>query len=304
MDYVEGKRLRELGFKFQWMRSHSSVKKVHEQLASVYLQLRQLEFPAIGALGPAQGLHKPLNACDPDDIVVSGRPLTLDMALQESRGYSPGLVMKPDSTFHSTGAFTTALTELCKNRCRRSGAADSKQEEDHYQSYAVDTFHKFAVDELSRRSGPFVLIHGDLMLHDGNILFDENFNLVAVIDWEWSFVAPVQFLVPPLWLTGSGINFALTCTDMFGEDVRKFREHVEVLERKKSQHSLLTSWWPADTTPYGIFVIAALLYPQKISEVFYELLFWHIHRIEKSTTDNAGNFSKIYERVINFHHAS
>jgi hypothetical protein len=33
------------------------------------------------------------------------------------------------------------------------------------------------------------------------------------------------------------INFALTCTSRFGEGVRKFRKLVEVLERKKAQHS-------------------------------------------------------------------
>jgi aminoglycoside phosphotransferase (APT) family kinase protein len=44
--------------------------------------------------------------------------------------------------------------------------------------------------------GPFVLVHGDLELF--NLLVDDNMDIIAVLDWEWSRVVPRQFFIPPL----------------------------------------------------------------------------------------------------------
>ena len=43
-------------------------------------------------------------------------------------------------------------------------------------------FYKHMLDH-SRKS-PFVLMHGDMSLHSSNILWDDELNLVTVIDWE------------------------------------------------------------------------------------------------------------------------
>ena len=47
--------------------------------------------------------------------------------------------------------------------------------------------------------GPFKLFCDDFGFH--NILVDEDFKITAVLDWEWSYAAPYQFLYsPPSWL--------------------------------------------------------------------------------------------------------
>lgn len=51
------------------------------------------------------------------------------------------------------------------------------------------------IEEVSSRiskhdNGPFRLIHGDFSQH--NIMVDDDFNMLAVIDWEKSFVGPSE----------------------------------------------------------------------------------------------------------------
>lgn len=45
-------------------------------------------------------------------------------------------------------------------------------------------------------------MHGDLNLHGDNLIWDDDLNLRAVIDWEWSHSVPVQCFIPPAWLNG------------------------------------------------------------------------------------------------------
>jgi hypothetical protein len=52
------------------------------------------------------------------------------------------------------------------------------------------TFGHIIVD--SRKHGPFPLSHGDF--HGGNLLFDDEYNLKAVIDWANAFVGPLELL--------------------------------------------------------------------------------------------------------------
>jgi hypothetical protein len=48
--------------------------------------------------------------------------------------------------------------------------------------------------------GPFVLCHGDF--HQPNLLVNDDFRIVAVLDWEWSCVLPIQVAcLPPLCLS-------------------------------------------------------------------------------------------------------
>ena len=48
-------------------------------------------------------------------------------------------------------------------------------------------------------AGPFMLRCEGMRF--GNMLVDENFNITAVLDWEWSYSAPKQMLhSPPRWL--------------------------------------------------------------------------------------------------------
>lgn len=62
------------------------------------------------------------------------------------------------------------------------------------------------------------------------LLFDKDYNPAGIVDWEWSRVVPVQFMVPPVWLSGSHLDFVLliqrNCND---------RSATYVLLSKKSR---------------------------------------------------------------------
>jgi len=74
---------------------------------------------------------------------------------------------------------------------------------EYYRAWAARNMAKQAdgsdfpsrVDEVSSfiseyNNGPFRLIHGDFSQH--NIIVDDDFNMLAVIDWEKSFVGPSE----------------------------------------------------------------------------------------------------------------
>jgi hypothetical protein len=69
--------------------------------------------------------------------------------------------------------------------------------------------------------GPFVLCHGDL--HQPNLLVDDDLQIVAVLDWEWSCVLPIQVAcLPPICLSPLEVeNLAL------GEGQGEFIEAAE-----------------------------------------------------------------------------
>lgn len=49
-------------------------------------------------------------------------------------------------------------------------------------------------------SGPFVLMHGDFGMF--NLITNDDLDILAVLDSEWTRVVPRQFFLPPTWITG------------------------------------------------------------------------------------------------------
>jgi hypothetical protein len=81
-----------------------------------------------------------------------------------------------------------------------------------------------------------------------NLLFDDNHNLVGVVDWEWSRVVPAQFLVPPIWLTGSALEGALFWHDAYNHRVGQLVSVVREHEKKLNLPPLLSKEWaPMET---------------------------------------------------------
>ncbi|KAM5380828.1 hypothetical protein ACJZ2D_003352 [Fusarium nematophilum] len=209
MRYVAAKTtiptLKDLGFKKgkRWrtyIRPTEATKKLHSQLADLYIQLRQLEFPAIGALGLPIIDGKPSYDCSADDIRVCHRPLSIEVAMQELEGMDPGSRIKPNTTFPTARSFIDALFWFTENEFDKSpdpgldkrGGRNSLYARHHFRRFVLDTWLDSTADK-----GPFVLMHGDVLMLMSKLLFDDDLNLVAVLDWEWSFVIPAQMLVPP-----------------------------------------------------------------------------------------------------------
>ncbi|KAM5354995.1 hypothetical protein ACJ41O_001641 [Fusarium nematophilum] len=198
MRYVAAKTTipvpRDLGFKKgkRWrtyIRPTEATKKLHSQLADLYIQLRQLEFPAIGALGLPIIDGKPSYDCSADDIRVCHRPLSIEVAMQELEGMDPGSRIKPNTTFPTARSFIDALFWFTENEFDKSpdpgldkrGGRNSLYARHHFRRFVLDTWLDSTADK-----GPFVLMHGDVLMLMSKLLFDDDLNLyrrlVAVIE--------------------------------------------------------------------------------------------------------------------------
>ena len=62
-----------------------------------------------------------------------------------------------------------------------------------------------------------------------NLLFDKDYNLVGIVDWEWNRVVPIQFMVPPIWFNPTQLDFLLLIQENYCKQVvllsRNSRKH-------------------------------------------------------------------------------
>ena len=54
------------------------------------------------------------------------------------------------------------------------------------------------------RRGPFVFSLTDL--HQSNIFVDEDWNVTCLVDLEWAYSLPIEFIRPFHWLTSKGVD--------------------------------------------------------------------------------------------------
>ena len=165
-------------------------KTMYEKLAQVYIQLRRLEFPEIGTLGLPKG-------DDNQAICVRHRPLCIEVLIQEDEGLAPTSKFREHTTFKISKEYVNALLWLADNRLDKgkNSTVDFRGENVLYATHHIRKFVTESWLDPALDCGPFVLMHGDLDIQ--NLLWDDDLNLVAVLDWEWSSVIPLQFLVPP-----------------------------------------------------------------------------------------------------------
>lgn len=168
MDYVDGHSLKDLGFKSGTKTWGSLIfagpqtpaaKHLHRQLADVYVQLRQLEFPQVGALGlPSRNVSA--LTCDPQQITVCNRPLSIDIAQQECDGFQPDAIFPPRKTLSAASEFVDGLLRLAHNKFEKESDQGMDENEPASILYAAHHFQRFVQEEWlgpSADRGPFVL---------------------------------------------------------------------------------------------------------------------------------------------------
>ncbi|TWU71423.1 hypothetical protein ED733_001730 [Metarhizium rileyi] len=282
MDYIHGQTLKDLGFMkgekwFKFIHPSEALTKLHEQLAGLYIQLRQLEFPEIGALGLPVVDGKPSYSCDPDEIRVCHRPLSIEMMMQEFEGMDPGAEIPPRTTFSTARSYVEALFRLADNELDKSQDTELDLRGGMSELYARHYFRRFVLGtwlDSTANQGPFVLMHGDMVFTMCNLLFDDEINLVGVIDWEWSFTVPAQMLVPPVWLSGGSPEWMLIGKTLFYMEVEDLLSCIRNRELALQISPQLSKEWERSVTWCHTAVVAALLGPELIHDVYWHLVFY------------------------------
>ncbi|KAF4624225.1 hypothetical protein G7Y89_g13947 [Cudoniella acicularis] len=175
--------------------SDEALYTIYRQIAKILLELSMHDFDKIGA--PSLVEHE--DGTTP--WLVTSAPMTLKMNEIERAGYVK--VDDPLSEpFQTVTEYVDNLvqqnaTHLREQRNSIDGAVDARRK--YILRQRVKSLAPHFVSK-SYDSGPFKLICDDF--RPGNILVREDtLEIVAVIDWEWTYAGPYQFLFsPPSWL--------------------------------------------------------------------------------------------------------
>lgn len=250
LDYVPGRTLFDV--KLSTLSDHER-RHLYDQLADIYIQLRRLEFMSIGAL-----------SCDSTGFGVHKMPISISTNEQELEGLGPWEIQ---ASYGSRGVLTSAssyasmLMHVARNAFEKSRKSVYSEADGNETLYNLHMFSQFATEKWLDPvldSGPFVLTHGDLNPH--NLMVNEDMDIVALLDWEWSRVVPLQFFVPPTWLTDRETD-SLAWPVIYARYVNeldKFRTIVRDRELARYGERLLSRDWARVHENGGILVPCAL----------------------------------------------
>jgi aminoglycoside phosphotransferase (APT) family kinase protein len=175
--------------------SDAKLEALYGEIAGILLRLSQPSLPQIGSLDQV------------DDFTweVTHRPLSMPMNALIQLGSLPQVKL-PTTTFNTTSSYFEALAELhiahlinqrndaidSAEDCRRKLVArylSRKRAREHRLTERLASFHK----------GPFKLGCDDF--RPANILMNKELKIAGVVDWEFTYAAPVEFsFAPPWWL--------------------------------------------------------------------------------------------------------
>ncbi|RTE70811.1 hypothetical protein BHE90_014789 [Fusarium euwallaceae] len=266
---------------------NETLTRVHDQLADVFIQLRGLEFPEIGALG--------MPTPESPDIALRHRPLPVEVALQDIENLNPTAFFPEKSTFKTAHEYIRALLRLGHNRLSKTrNLGMNSREAASEVIFAYNEFFKHAGKRWIRgltkpNEGPFVLMHCDMALHGSNLLWDEELNLIAAIDWEWCHTVPVSCFVPPAWLNGFFPN-PIRQMCFFGAfhlcEIKGLCQSISDISQACFPQSPLAQEW--DHLPLEPFqsVVLALLYPETIDDIFWKFIIYKIFTSPQSEVVN------------------
>ncbi|KAI1935159.1 hypothetical protein LOZ66_005465 [Ophidiomyces ophidiicola] len=163
----------------------------------IYIQLYRQQFDRVGALT--------LNE-NGDWVFAENRPLTIDINEQELCGLDICRHLPYNRTFQSTIDYIYIIVNLIFNDFYRGRDSITSEEDAQYYLYSIFASQGILMEWVDPKynHGPFVLIHGDL--RPPNIVVDDSFNLVSVLDWEWSQTVPIQMFAPPSWLSDATLS--------------------------------------------------------------------------------------------------
>jgi hypothetical protein len=259
----------------------NTLELLYDQLVGVLLQLSKISFPRIGSLTQV------------DDFTweVSRRPLSMNMNELVRLGSLPRSKI-PHTTFSTASCYFEALADLnIEHLVHQRNDAVESADDCRRRFIARQLFRKLArekrLTDSTFEQGPFKIWCDDL--RPGNILLHENMQIAGVVDWEFTYAAPVEFShAPPWWLLiekpelwPNGMD---NWEDVFSHRLKTFlrvmrsREDTEIQKGHINENQRLSSHmqWSWDSGNFWI-VYAALnsfafdaIYWKKIDPLFFK----------------------------------
>ncbi|KAI9761729.1 MAG: hypothetical protein M4579_000823 [Chaenotheca gracillima] len=168
--------------------SQGRLMTVYRNLADVLIELSALRFESIGSIA-----RNPQGSW-----AVSRRPLTYNtIDLLESANVQPNL--EPSRTFTSSSEYLELLAAQHIHHLINQRNDIIKDEADCRRKYTARHLFQKIVKNLPKDedTGPFPLFCDDLRF--SNMLVDKQLNITALIDFEFFYAAPVQFMHCPPW---------------------------------------------------------------------------------------------------------
>jgi hypothetical protein len=188
--------------------SDSTLKSVYSQMARCLLQLSQPTFSRIGSLSQTSS-----------GISVSGRPIPLNMSNMVQLSNIPQAVFPSRTTIYKTAnGWYMALAEMQMATLLFQHNDIVLSEDDCRTKYVARQLFRGLAKEGRLSTFGFAgsgIAGATLPAPDGsssfrlwsddfrpaNVLVDDNEQIAGIIDWEFTYVGPTQFVLdPPWWL--------------------------------------------------------------------------------------------------------
>ncbi|KAI0125046.1 hypothetical protein BJ170DRAFT_636059 [Xylariales sp. AK1849] len=241
----------------------STLKSIYSQMARCLLQLAQLTFPRIGSLIKTSS-----------GFSIMGRPITLNMSNMVQLSNIPQTIF-PFKTYKSADDWYIALAEmhiatllfqhndivLSENDCRTKYVARQLFRRLAKQG-RLSTFgfagSKTAGATLPAPDGSSSFRFWPDDFRPANVLVDDNGQITGIIDWEFTYAGPTQFILdPPWWLIievpemwGNGID---DWASVYGRRLKTWLSEMEKAEKDMSPGSLLLSAYMRESWETGRF---------------------------------------------------
>ena len=239
LDHIDGKLLSPAEF---YDLSADDRIKLYKALADVYIQPRRQEFPSIGKLKMGE-----------KGVYIGEKTASIEMNMMQLEGLDPVSIQ----SFHhdemeqlaSANTYSKMLLSIGYNAFLKSRNAVTTDMglETLYNHFLFSKQAQGWVDP-SLDEGPFVLVQGDFHLR--NLLVDDKMRLLGLIDWEWSRVVPVQYFMPPLWLSKRDAAQLANPNSWLLYMRRHFSEFLAIVKSREDEmygNSILHDEWAGQT---------------------------------------------------------
>ncbi|KAG9853863.1 hypothetical protein KCU98_g3725, partial [Aureobasidium melanogenum] len=196
-------------------------------MASILLELAKHDFDKIGALSAAQN-------AETSPSFIKSRPTTLRVNDIEAGDHN--LPAFETTTEYMQNLVQQNMTHLYEQRNSIDDAADARRKF-ILRCRMMELVPYFV--SANHDSGPFKLFCDDFRF--GNVLMDETtLKFTGVIDWEWAYTAPYQFLFcPPSWLIlERPTSWTKDEEEHYEEKLAIFLECLEEEENKRQSETL------------------------------------------------------------------